>query len=199
MSVDVSAYFGKPAPLVAVADRAAWALAEILALRPETVPPVLVCAGWAAEAEAPLSRQAVEQMIVGRPLPDDCSEAFTVRAAGTADAAYLTIMDHADEKDRRYQVVGYAHPYRTCVGVVLALAVVLGIGIASDGRFCEDWQLPLRSFVDEPTDDPLRFIELTRMAVSSGHSGQDFAVRCEQFLRRFPRLGGWPQDRSLST
>jgi hypothetical protein len=53
------------------------------------------------------------------------------------------------------------------------------------------------AFTDEPVNDPERFIELTstRAPVNRGETG--FTARCEQFLRQFPRLDGWPADVSL--
>jgi hypothetical protein len=201
MSVDVSSYFGKPVSLAAVTDGTADVLGELLGLKAEGVPAILVSAGWSAKAVAPLDQPTLRELLVGGPLPDECagdrSPAFTIRVAGMEDGAYLMIMDHADEDDPSPQVVGYASPYRTCVGVVLALAVVLAIGVTSDGKLYEDWQLPMTYFVDELTDDPARFIELTRMPASASDN-DDFAARCEQFLRRFPRMGGWPPDRSMT-
>jgi hypothetical protein len=40
--------------------------------------------------------------------------------------------------------------------------------------------------------DPARFIELTRLTDAAG----DFESRCEQFMRQFPSLNGWPKNRS---
>lgn len=203
MSVDVSSYFGRPVSLAAVVDRVADVLSALLRLDLKAVPSVRVSGGWASSEDPwqALDRSALENLIVGGPLSRDSddgdSPAFTIHIDGLADAAWLMITDHADDDDLRPQIMGNVSPQRTCVGVVLALAVVLGIGIASDGKLHEDWQIPMTDFVEEPVDDPERFIELTRASSSGSRHDEAFAARCERFLRQFPRLGGWPRDVSL--
>jgi hypothetical protein len=113
-----------------------------------------------------------------------------------ADAVWLMSMDHDDGYEPR-EIVGYVSPQRTCVGVALAIDVVLGIALASDGQLHE-WHLRVDAFVNEPVDGRGRFIELTRTSASANRDDTGFAARCELFLRQFPRLGGWPRDVSLS-
>jgi len=187
--------------MAAIIDRAAGVLGDLLGLDHESVPGLLVSEGW-ARPEAPwqpLDRPVLEQLIVGGPLPRHSakrdSPAFTIHLHGMADAAWLMIMDH-DEDYEPGQVVGYVCSQRTCVGVALAIAVALGIALASDGKLHE-WQLRIDSFVDEPVDSPGRFIELTHAPASASRDDTGFAARCELFLRQFPRLGGWPKDVSL--
>jgi hypothetical protein len=79
-------------------------------------------------------------------------------------------------------------PARTCVGVVLATAIALGAASASGGDFI-DMEIVM---LDEVSWDPAEFTELARLTDGAG----DFAARCEQFMRQFPRLNGWPKIRS---
>jgi len=202
MSVDVSSYFGRPVSMAAIIDRAADALSALLGLDHGPVPDLLVSEEWARPG-APwqaLDRPVLEHLIVGGPLRRGSGKAdslaFTIHLHGMADAAWLMIMDHDDGCEPR-EIVGYVSPQRTCVGVALAIAVGLGIALASDGKLHE-WQLRVDAFVDEPVDSPGRFTELTRTPVSASRDDMGFAARCELFLRQFPRLGGWPRDVSLS-
>jgi hypothetical protein len=176
-------------------------LSDLLGLDHESVPGLLVSEGW-GRTEAPwqpLDRPALEQLIVGGPLSRHSAKqdslAFTIHVHGMADAAWLTVMDHDDGHAPR-QIVGYVSPQRTCVGVALAIAVALGIALASDGKLHE-WQLRIDSFADEPVDSPGRFIELTHAPAPASRDDTGSAARCELFLRQFPRLGGWPRDVSL--
>jgi len=41
--------------------------------------------------------------------------------------------------------------------------------------------------------EPGQAINRTRLPEGSG----DFAAQCEKYLRQFPDLNGWPQDRSM--
>jgi len=190
--------------MAAVVDRVADVLSALLALKPRAVPDVLVSRGWAV-GDAPwqaLDRAALENLIVGGPLSRDSGDgdslAFTIHIDGVADPAWLMIIEQTRDDDPSPQILGDAHPARTCVGVVLAIAVVLAIGIASNGKLGEDWQIPMTDFVDDLLDEPERFIELTRMPVSGGPADEGLPARCERFLRRFPRLGGWPREVRLS-
>jgi hypothetical protein len=200
VAVDVSSCFGGPVSLAAVVDRVADVLSALLGIDLEAVPDVLVSDGWASsEGEwQALDRSVLENLIVGGPLSQQCQElAFTIHIDDLAGAAWLMITDHADDHEPSPEIVGHASPQRTCVGVVLAIAVVLGIGIASGGKLHEDRQIPMADLVEEPVDDPDRFIEFTRMSASDRDDDRVFGLRCERFLRQFPRLGGWPRDVSL--
>ena len=58
------------------------------------------------------------------------------------------------------------------------------------------WRLSARELASMMLDrvawDPARFIEAARLTDGAG----DFEARCEQFMWQFPRLNGWPRDRS---
>ena len=189
--------------MAAIVDRAADVLCALLGLDCEAVPELLVSEGWPHPGESwqALDRPALEHIIVGDPRARDFgradSLAFMIHLYGLADAAWLMIMDH-DHGYAPRKIVGNVTPERTCVGVVLAVAVALGIALASDGKLDDEWQLPMGDFVDEPVDNPDRFIELTRISWSASSDGKGFVTRCELFLRQFPRLGGWPRDVSLT-
>jgi hypothetical protein len=187
--------------MAAIIDRATGVLSDLLGLDRGLVPVLLVSKEWARPQAPwqPLDRPVLEQLVVGGPLPRNSgvggSLAFTIHLHEMADAAWLMIMDHDDGYEPR-EIVGYVSPQRTCVGVVLAIAVTLGIALASDGKLHE-WQLRMDAFADEPVNHPDRFIELSRTPASAYRDNTGFAARCEQFLRQFPRLGGWPRDVSL--
>jgi hypothetical protein len=72
--------------------------------------------------------------------------------------------------------------------VVLATAIALGAASASGGEFV-DMEIVM---LDGVAWDPARFIELARLTDGAG----DFDARCEQFMRQFPHLNGWPKARS---
>ena len=196
MSVDVSCHFGKPVSLASVAGYVPAVLSDLLGGPRVVLPPVRVNEGWAApEGAAPLVQSELSDRIIGG--HGSAGSVFTFRIAGTPDPVILSVMDRADEDDPDPEMVGYASPCRTCTGVVLALAIVLSIGLVSGGALGDDWQLPRHDFVEEPAGDPQRFLDLTRMPLSAGLTDINLPARCEEFLRRFPRLGGWPRDRSI--
>lgn len=98
------------------------------------------------------------------------------------------VVDLTDVRDEDPRIEAVVSPTRTCVGVVLATAVALGAAVAGGGEFV-DMEIVM---LDGVAWDPDRFIELARLPDGIG----DFAARCEQFMRQFPQLGGWPRDRS---
>ena len=58
----------------------------------------------------------------------------------------------------------------------------------TEGRYV-DGQIKM---VPYDLSDPGTVIARTRLRAPVG----DFGARCEQYLRQFPHLGGWPRDRS---
>lgn len=201
MSVDVLSVFGRPVSLAAVVDGAFDALVTLLGCR--EVPLLSVSQGWARwdKSWRAVDRAELEELIVGVPAPlepQGGSDAFTIHVAGLEDRAFLLICEMIGEDGAPSpEVEAVVTPTRTCAGVVLAIAVVLGAAIASEGVLAEEWQLPMTSFVRERVDDPCRFIELTRLRSAEGSGSEEFAAQCERFLRRFPDLQGWPLDRSM--
>ncbi|WP_405021327.1 hypothetical protein OHV05_34880 [Kitasatospora sp. NBC_00070] len=98
------------------------------------------------------------------------------------------VIDLTALQDEKPGVQVVVSPTRTCVGVVLATAVALSAASASGGKFVDEEIVML----DRVARDPARFIELAHLADTSG----DFGARCEQFMRQFPSLDGWPSQRS---
>jgi len=197
-----SSHFGKFVPLSDVIGGAAEALKALLGLGEAPELRLSDCREMHRDAHGAvrwrkLDVSALEDLTVGGPIPgepgEDITLCFTVSLAGLEDQVRLMISDDTWEDDPEPVITAYASPSRTCLGVVLAIAIVLGAAIASDGQLTEEWQLQRRYFVDEPMCDPRHFVELTRMHAADA---EDVDVRAERFLRRFPKMNGWPVHRS---
>ena len=81
-------------------------------------------------------------------------------------------------------------PTRTCVGVVMTIALALAIALESQGEF-DDGEVML---LGRPGPrDPRIFIDTTQATWQP----TDFIKGCTSFMRQFPALQGWPPDASL--
>jgi hypothetical protein len=197
VSVDVVAELARPIALASVLEHAAEALKALLGL--ESVPELEVLDGRRADdrlrvpSGRRLSPERLATMVIGDRIPPPegggvGSLSFVVRIAGAEDRAFVTVIDLTRVQRPEPSVQAVVSPTRTCVGVVLATAVALGAAIAAGGEFV-DLEIVM---LDGVVWDPTRFIERARLSDGIG----DLASRCEQFMRQFPRLEGWPKDRS---
>jgi hypothetical protein len=198
VSVDVAATLAAPVPLAAVLERAGDALRALLG--PGSEPPDLaVIDGWHVEGHRRvssgrlLSARDLARTMIGGPVPAEGGNAagpvtFEVGLAGGKDRAYVMVAGLAGLQGTDPCTEAIVSPTRTCAGVVLATAIALGAAAASGGEFIDAEIVML----DEIAWEPARFIELARLTDGTG----DFEARCEQFMRQFPSLDGWPKDRS---
>jgi hypothetical protein len=119
------------------------------------------------------------------------SQFFEVEIAGYGDYAWLQIFDHSPlqkfyDEQALPNVEVVITPTRTSIGVVLSRCVALGVAIAGSGRVVEDDLSMFPSDFDE--------FETFIAEHSLKGTSENFAVRCEQFLRQFPQLHGWPSE-----
>lgn len=198
MSVDVVAELPAPVSLAAVLERAGDALRALLGVDSE-LPELAVIDGWRVENHSRVSsgrllsgEDLTSTMIGERILPDEGeiagSVTFEVDLVGGKDRAYVMVIDWTGVQGAEPRIEAVVSPTRACVGVVLATAVALGAASASGGEFV-DMEIMM---LDGVAWDPGRFVELARLTDGAG----DFEARCEQFMRQFPSLNGWPTDRS---
>jgi hypothetical protein len=197
VSVDVVGVLTRPVSLASVLDCAGAAMRALLGL--DAAPGLIVIGGCRGQEDPRMpsgrepSAEGLAGMMIGDRIPAGPnglagSLAFEVGLVGANDRAYVMVIDLTEAGGAGACVEAVVSPTRTCVGVVLATAVALGAAIASGGEFV-DIELMM---LDEPVEDPARFIESARLSGGAG----DLAERCEQFMRQFPQLGGWPRDRS---
>jgi hypothetical protein len=197
VSVDVIAELARPVSLAAVLESAAGALRALLGM--DSAPGMEVVDGWRtddhlrASPGRPLSPKDPTTTMIGHRIPSAegkiaGSLTFEVDLVGTKDRAYVMVIDLTDMQGSARRIEAVVSPTRTCAGVVLATGVALGAALASGGEFV-DVEIVM---LDGVAWDPARFIELARLPDGIG----DFPARCEQFMRQFPQLGGWPRDRS---
>jgi hypothetical protein len=197
VSVDLGATLGKSITLGAVVDESHAILAALLGVA--AVPDLAVFVDREYDRGVrvgPGRRLGVTELaatIVGDPIapePNGMSGSvhFEVDLPSTGDGVFFTVIDHTGEAADGHRHVVLS-PNRTCVGVVLATSLALAAALRSNGDYVDDEIRMLRP----PVRDPVEVIGRTRL---SG-VGNDFAARCEQYLRQFPGLGGWPPDRSM--
>lgn len=201
MSVDFVGTMHAPVPLDALVATAQETLARLLGL--QALPVIDVIAdrtfdqGHPVDAGRRLGAQELGAIVVGERVqgppgegPDERDVDFY--AAGSRDMVRLMMfdphehLDHEAPYEKREPVEAVFSPTRTCVGVVTAAALALAAASLGDGEFV-DTEVPL---LQQPERDPVRMIELTRLP----DRGDDFAARCERFMRQFARLNGWPRD-----
>jgi hypothetical protein len=198
VSVDLAAELPARVSLAAVLERARDVLRALLGLHSEP-PELAVIDGWRVENHSRvssgrlLSPQELASTMIGERIPlvdgkTAGSVTFEVDLVGGKDRAYVMVIDLAGVQGMEPCIEAVVSPTRTCVGVVLATAIALGAASASGGEFV-DVEIVM---LDGVAWDPARFIELARLADGAG----DFEARCEQFMRQFPGLNGWPKDRS---
>lgn len=197
MSVDVVGVLAKPVSLASVLERTVEALKALLGL--DVVPELAVIDGWHVKEHLRVSSgqlldaKSLEAMVIGDRIPAAAGEmagslTFEVDLVGVKDRAFVMVTDLTVVEAVEPCIEAIVSPTRTCVGVVLATAVALGAAIASDGEFV-DIEIVM---LDGVAWEPAHFIELARLTEGVG----DFGERCEQFMRQFPHLEGWPKDRS---
>lgn len=200
MSVDLAATVRVPTTLAAVVDRARGVLSTLLDL--PTVPDLVIVVDRPHQQGArtgPDRRPDVVNLgatVIGHPMAPDGTGAagvpVKIDVPATGDGVRLMEIDLHDPEfgafdDDRRAVVS---PGRTCVGVTMATGVALAVAQLARGEFLDDEIRMLRPAVR----DPDQVIGRTRLRGAEG----DFAARCEEYLRQFPDLGGWPRDRSTA-
>lgn len=201
MSVDLVGTMHAPVPLDVLVASAQETLAQLLGLK--AVPVIDVIAdrrfdqGRLVDVGRRLPHRELGAVLVGERVPSSAGESpserdFDFCVAGSKDTVRLIVfdprelLDHEAPHEQREPVEAVFSPPRTCVGVVTAAALALAAGSLGDGEFV-DAEIRM---LESPESDPARMIELTRLA----GRGDDFAARCELFLRQFARLNGWPPD-----
>jgi hypothetical protein len=122
----------------------------------------------------------------------DRSTHFAIDVPATSDSVRLMLVScHGEELG---DLTGYPRavvsPYRTCVAVAVAAALVLAMADLARGDYLDEEIRMLRPGVRPPAE----VIDRTRLAEGSG----DFAAQCEKYLRQFPELNRWPQARSTA-
>ncbi|WP_433552639.1 hypothetical protein ACQP08_03865 [Micromonospora zamorensis] len=110
-----------------------------------------------------------------------------IDVSGFADGAWLLVIDHEPETGSTPEAV--FSPYRTCVSVVVTLAMALAVADRTGGQFTDDQIQLLRPGLTHPR----HIVTATRLPREPG----DFAQKCERYLRQFAHLGGWPRDVSM--
>lgn len=121
--------------------------------------------------------------VIGERIPSAVH--FEIDVPATGDGVFLMVVDDPDEQP--YAVFS---PYRNCVGVAVASFLALATARLAGGEYLDD---EIQMLVPARTD-PDDVVNRTRL---SG-PGADFATRCEEYLRQFERLNGWPYARSAS-
>jgi hypothetical protein len=201
MSVDLVGTMYAPVRLDVLVASARETLAQLLGLKAVPVIDVIVDRtfdqGHLVDAGRRLRHQELGAILVGEQAlgsPGECPSErdFDFRVAALRDTVRLIVfdprepLDHEAPHQRREPVEAVFSPTRTCVGVVTAAALALAAGSLGGGKFI-DAEI---SMAQPPESDPARMIELTRLR----DRGDDLDARCERYMRRFPRLNGWPRD-----
>ena len=73
------------------------------------------------------------------------------------------------------------------------MAVAVGLALLAVQLACGDYLDEQIRMMRPEVHDPGQVISRTRQPEASG----DSAARCKRYLRQFPDLDGWPQDRSM--
>jgi hypothetical protein len=207
VSVDLVAELPARVSLAAALEQARDVLRTLLSLDSEP-PELAVSNGWRVEnhwvsSGRLLSPRDLANTVIGQRIPRGDGQdgeivwggyvTFFVDLAGGRDRALVRVCDFTGlERGTKFStelgIEMIVSPTRTCVGVVLGTAIAVGAASASGGDFI-DMEIHM---LDEASWDPGEFIELARLTDGAG----DFAARCEQFMRQFPCLDGWPKRRS---
>lgn len=181
VSVDLCATIQTPVSLQTVVGTAGAMLCDLLGLT--SVPQIKVFAD-------PLFEQG-RRIREGRLVEDDALAAETVggrmsagyfefRIPETGDSAWFFVAAEEGMLDAVFS------PTRTCVGVVLATALALATAYHGRGAFL-DREIRM---LETGESDPEEVVTRTKLA----QPGILFTVQCEQYMRQFPRLNGWPAD-----
>lgn len=189
-----------PVTLAATLGRTRVILSDLLAI--VSVPDLTVFAGRQYQRGARtgpgrrLDAAELAATVIGDPIaPGEAgvhaSTHFEIDVPATGDGVRLMVVDYHDEQSG--DLTGHRHavisPYRTCVAVTLAAALALAMAELAQGDYLDEQVRMLRPGAHLPGE----VIDRTRLAGGSG----DFAARCEKYLRQFPHLNGWPQNRSM--
>ncbi len=196
MSVDLEATLARPISLAELVTAAPATLAELLGVN--TTPELSVVTNRRyeqgrrvafgrrldpAELRSTTIGDHIERMPNGMP----GSIHLEIDVSGLEDGVWLLVIDHEPEAGGDPEAV--FSPYRTCVGVVVALALALAVADLTGGQFTDDQIRLLRP----GHTDPRQVVTATRLPPETG----DFTERCERYLRQFAHLGGWPRDVSM--
>ncbi|WP_328380927.1 hypothetical protein OHQ88_23015 [Micromonospora zamorensis] len=193
MSVDLEATLARPISLAEMVTAARATLAELLGL--DTTPELSVFTdrryeqGRRVASGRRLDEAELRSTTIGDPLEREpngmpASIHLEIGVSGFADGAWLLVIDHETETGGVPEAV--FSPYRTCVSVVVALAMALAVADLTGGEFTDDQIQLLRPGHTHPR----HMVTATRLPPESG----DFAQRCERYLRQFAHLGEWPRD-----
>ncbi|WP_433315775.1 hypothetical protein ACQP0U_03705 [Micromonospora sp. CA-269861] len=196
MSVDLEATLARPISLAELVNAARATLAELLGV--DTTPELSVFAdrryeqGRRVAAGRRLDAAELRSTTIGDPIerrPNGLpgSIHLEIDVADSADGVWLLVMDHEPETGGNPEAV--FSPYRTCVGVVVALALALAVADRTGGQFTDDQIRLLRPGQTHPR----QVITATRLPPEPG----EFTQRCERYLRQFAHLGGWPRTVSM--
>ncbi|MBQ1009504.1 hypothetical protein KBX53_00730 [Micromonospora sp. M51] len=196
MSVDLEATVARPISLAEVVTAARATLAELLGMT--TTPELIIVTdrryeqGRRVDSGRRLDAAELRATTIGDRIdrtPDGMPGAIhlEVDVAGFEDSVWLLVIDHEPETDTGPEAV--FSPYRTCVGVVVALAMALAVTDLTGGQFTDDQIRLLRP----GHSDPRQVVTATRLPPEPG----DFAERCERYIRQFAHLRGWPRDVSM--
>jgi hypothetical protein len=182
MSVDLYATLPRPVSMATVIDTASTTLTELLAL---AAPPKLCVTGFAVydhgEIVQPGRRLAAPElraMTLGVP-----GEGQHVQVAVGRDPVWLMDGEYHPHGDDGFVLT--VSPARTSVGVVLAMSVALAAAMVAGGEFIDDEIRMLRP----PERNPRSVVDRTRLRTAR----PDLATACEEYMRPFPHLGGWPE------
>jgi hypothetical protein len=195
MSVELVASLGKPVTLDAVLRSGRQVVSDLLGA---AAPDLVVFAdrryhqGERTDDGRRLTTAELKETVVGNRIPPAAdglvgSLHFDIDVPATGDGVFLMVVDHQGDglDDGRHAVFT---PYRTCVGVAVAVSLALATAGLAGGRYVDE-QIGM---VTPAEDEPDEVINRTRLA----ERGQDFAFQCERYLRQFPHLNGWPRDRA---
>jgi len=196
MSVDLMATLEEPVTLDAVLRSGHQVLSDLLGVM---APELVVVAereyqqGRRIDEGRRLVEAELRETTIGHRIPAAensfaGSIHFEIDVPATGDRVLLMAIDHqgAGLDDGRHAVFT---PSRTCVGVAVAVALGLATARLGHGQYI-DGQIKMVSPAENEPDDIIRRTRL------SGR-GEDFAVQCEKYVRQFPHLNGWPQDRAM--
>jgi hypothetical protein len=189
VSVDLEATLDRPVALGAVLSEARKVLSDVLNT---AVPGLVVFVDreyWQGERVGlgrRLDTAELRDLVIGGPIPAG-SVHFEIEVPDTGDGVALMVFDEQAHQVGLGRCAVFS-PYRTCVGVVVAAGLALATARLAAGRYVDEDI----GMLAEPEHDPDRVIDRTRLSGSG-----DFVVQCERYLRQFPRLNGWPQDRSV--
>lgn len=196
MSVDLEATLARPISLAELMIAARATLAELLGL--DTTPELSVFTDRRYEQgrriapgrrldAAELRSTTIGDRLERQPNGMPGSIHLEIDVSGFEDGAWLLVIDHEPETGGDPDCV--FSPYRTCVSVVVALAMALAVADRTGGQFTDDQIQLLRPGHTHPR----HMVTATRLPPEPG----EFTQRCERYLRQFTNLGGWPRDVSM--